>query len=184
MIIPAADCRALNAGAIPSPERIMSALQVVMAACCADAVERFVEWVLRSVQSGGAADSPLDAPLAMSGLMCLHRRLRNILFSASMSQLDMPEDACHGRLAARLGQLLNTLPAALAQARAAAAETYVALALDTFVVAAAATPWHDSAAVPPARSPAIAAWIAFLHTLLHRHVASFFLLLCVSSDWL
>ena len=148
--------------------RPRATLQVVMASCCVDAVERFIEWALRCVQRGAAAGSPLCAPLAISGLICLHRRVRNILLSVSMAQLDIPEDVCFTRLSVRFGQILNTLPAAIAQARAAAAERYVALALDTFVVTAAATRWHDAGASLSPRSPAVAAWIAFLHTLLHR----------------
>jgi hypothetical protein len=107
---------------------------------------------------------------ALSGLECLHRRLRNIFFSPNITQLNMPEDESHYAFTVRLVKVLHSTETAINQAVTEVIEQHVDLALELFLAPFVAIPWGDARG--PSRtehvSTPLIGYVCFLHSTVQR----------------
>jgi hypothetical protein len=144
-------------------------LQAVMAMSCLDGVDLLVECILRSLPIASWLNH-LCPFFALSGLNCLHRRLRNIVLSPHITQLDMPEDEGHYLFAVRLVKVLHSIETAINQAVTEVIEQHVDLVLELFVAPFVAIQWSN--ATGPTRSQLVCAplvaYVSFLHSTLQR----------------
>jgi hypothetical protein len=144
-----------------------------MGKSCTNAIKHFIESLLRSFHTEHS--SCLTAPFfALTGAMCMRRRLRNIMFSSHMTELAIQSDVSHYEVSTILSQLLHSLETAVVYAKSELVSFHERLLCDGVLLGVSATPWHDFKGPGSLTSAGreIRHWRKTLHILLHRYAPS------------